>query len=197
VSKKYTVGIFGSNTGDMNTTLPQATALGQILGQFADSIVLITGAFAGIPYQVAKSAASAGVEVWGFSEASTEAKQKELFPGNELTIYRRILYLPADFEFIDYDRACKKYRNVLAIANCDAGIIIAGRWGTLNEFTNLLDMQKTVGVLTGTGGVADEISNLSHKISKAGQGEVVFESEPKMLVERILSAVASSSSKSH
>jgi len=111
----------------MNTTLPQATSLGQGLSKYADSVMLITGAFAGIPYQVAKNAAAGGVKVWGFSEAVDETKQKELFPDNDLGIYHRISYLPADFPFTEYDRASKKYRNVLAIANCDAGIVLAGR----------------------------------------------------------------------
>jgi hypothetical protein len=187
---QYKIGIFGSNTGDMNTTLPQATALGQVLSKYAESVMLITGAFAGIPYQVAKIAAASGVKVWGFSEAVNEAKQKELFPGNDLTIYSRISYLPADFEFVDYDRASKKYRNVLAIANCDAGIVLAGRWGTLNEFTNLVDIQKTVGVLTGTGGVADELLALSRKISKPGQGEALFSDDPQELVDKLFSSLA-------
>ena len=130
------------------------------------------------------------MKVWGFSEAVNEAKQKELFPGNDLTIYSRISYLPADFEFVDYDRASKKYRNVLAIANCDAGIVLAGRWGTLNEFTNLVDIQKTVGVLTGTGGVADELLALSRKISKPGQGEALFSDDPQELVDKLFSSLA-------
>jgi predicted Rossmann-fold nucleotide-binding protein len=183
---KYKIGIFGSNTGDMNTMLPQADALGQALKQYTESITLITGAFAGIPYQVAKAAAAAGIEVWGFSEATNEDRQKELFPGNDLSIYKRISYLPSDFQFVSYDRACKKYRNVLAIANCDVGIVLAGRWGTLNEFTTLIDLQKTVGVLTGTGGVADELPALYRKISKAGQGTVLFNDSSEHLIRELL-----------
>lgn len=58
------------------------------------------------------------------------------------------------------------YHNVLTTAACDAGIIIAGRWGSMNEFTNLYDMGKVIGVLTGTGGIADELPQLLKKISK-------------------------------
>jgi predicted Rossmann-fold nucleotide-binding protein len=186
---KYKIGVFGSNTGDMHTTLPAADELGQTLGEYAESVSLITGAFAGLPYQVAKVAAAAGVEVWGFSEAQEEAGQKKLFPGNDLIIYGRISYLPSDFQFAATARACKKYRNVLATASCDAGIIISGRWGSLNEFTNLLDMQKIVGVLTGTGGIADELPALSQKISKEGQGKIIFESDPQKLLQRLLDAL--------
>ncbi len=187
---KYSIGIFGSNTGDMNTSLPVADALGRALSKHAESIILITGAFAGIPYQVAKIAADGGTDVWGFSEAPNEARQRELYPGNDLALYGKISYLPPDFQFIDYARACKKYRNVLACATCDAGIIIAGRWGSLNEFTNLLDMQKVIGVLTNSGGIADELPALSRKISKPGQGQIIFDNDPEQLVKRVLATLS-------
>jgi len=35
-------------------------------------------------------------------------------------------------------------------------MIISGGWGGLNEFTNLLYDGKPIGVLIGTGGVADD-----------------------------------------
>lgn len=183
---KYKIGIFGSNTGAMNTTLPVADELGRILGEHASSVILITGGFGGIPYQVAKKASALGSEVWGFSEAQDETGQRKLFPGNDLSLYNKISYLPPGFPFLNVDRACKKYRNVLSIANCDAGIIISGRWGSLNEFTNLIDLQKVVGVLIGTGGVADELPKLARKISKDGQGDIIFESDPKILIKKIL-----------
>lgn len=95
-----------------------------MLGQYVESVSLITGAFADVPYQVAEIAAAEGMKVWGFSEAQDEAGQRRLVPGNDLAIYHRVSYLP-------------------------------------------LDMQKVVGVLTGTGGIADELPILSRKISKA------------------------------
>jgi hypothetical protein len=61
----------------------------------------------------------------------------------------------------------------------------------LNEFTNLIDLQKTVAILTSTGGIADELPALSTKISKAGQGQILFESDPKQLVEKLLNSLVS------
>lgn len=186
---KYKIGIFGSNSGEINSTLPAADELGKMLGNYDDSVELITGAFAGIPYNIAKIAAESGVDIHGFSEYKNETEQRKNVSGNDLSIYSEISYLPANFPFAHLDRPSKKYRNILSIATCDAGIIISGRWGSLNEFTNLLDMQKAVGVLTGTGGIADELENLSKKISKPGQGKIIFESDPKILVEKILKAL--------
>ena len=97
-----------------------------------------------------------------------------------------LIFMP----FAGNRRICMKYRNVLSTAACDAGIIIAGQWGSLNEFTNLIDMQKVVGVLTGSGGVADELQALTAKIVKEGQGKVLFDSAPRALVKKLLTQLS-------
>ena len=75
---------------------------------------------------------------------------------------------------------------MISTANCDAGIIISGRWGTMNEFTNLFDMGKAIGVLTGTGGVADELPAFCKKITKHNRSKVIFNDEPEKLVELVI-----------
>jgi predicted Rossmann-fold nucleotide-binding protein len=189
MSPKYKIGVFGSSAGDLSVTLPKAVAIGEVLGDHADSTILITGACPGLPYAAAKVAAHKGVEVWGFASALDEALHRQKYPDDDPTIYKKLIYVPADFPFANSDRARKKYRNVISTATCDAGIVISGRWGSLNEFTNLLDMQKVVGVLTDTRGIADELPALSKKISKAGQGEIIFDDNPKVLVEKIFRAL--------
>jgi hypothetical protein len=57
----------------------------------------------------------------------------------------------------------------------------------LNEFTNLMDMQKLACVLTGTGGVADELPALTRRVKKEGQGIVIFDDDPERLVDQIMS----------
>src|SRR4051812_23484607 len=111
---KYKIGIFGSSAGDMSVTLPKAQALGQVLKEYADSVILITGACPGLPYAVAHEAAEAGVEVWGFSPVFDEAGQKQFTPNDDLSIYSKIIYMPANFEFKNDDLLCKKYRNIIS-----------------------------------------------------------------------------------
>jgi len=183
---KYKIGIFGSSAGDVAIAMPKAIEIGKALGQYKNSIIVINGACPGLPYAAAKQAADQGVEVWGFSSSHNAEEQQREYPTDNLRIYKKLIYVPEDFAFASYDRACKKYRNVISTANCDAGIIIAGQWGTLNEFTNLIDMQKTVGILTDSGGIADELPALSRKISKAGQGTIIFDDDPKTLVAKLL-----------
>ncbi len=184
-NKKYKIGIFGPPIGDMQQVLPKATQLGKLLGQQAELFAIITGACTGFPYVVAKEASKAGSEVIGFSPVFNIEEQKLLTPDDDITIYSQLVFMPRDFAYADNRRICFKYRNVISTASCDAGIIISGRWGSLNEFTNLVDMQKVVGVLTGTGGIADELPDLTQKISKEGQGPIVFDDDPKKLLQKI------------
>jgi predicted Rossmann-fold nucleotide-binding protein len=188
-SPKYKVGVYGSSAGDLAAMLPRAAELGRILGEYADSIIIITGACPGLPYAAAQAAAAKGVEVWGFSPLVNAVSHRQEYPDDDLSIYKKLVYVPKDFPCADNDQACKKYRNVISTATCDAAIIISGRWGSLNEFTNLIDMQKTVGVLTGTGGIADELPALSRKVSKPDQGELLFDDDPEQLVEKLLSSL--------
>lgn len=181
----YKIGVFGSSAGDeVAKTKNKAKALGVELGKHKCTV--ITGASTGLPYIVALAAYENGSEVLGFSPVIDLEAQKKFTPNTDLKIYKNISYIPKTFEFFENDLVTKKFRNVLSTANCDAGIIISGRWGTLNEFTNLIDMGKIVGVLTGTGGVADELPLLCSKISKEGSGRVIFSDSPKDLVTEVI-----------
>lgn len=183
---KYKIGVFGSAAGNYELAIPKAREVGEILGNHSDKVIVVTGACAGLPYIAAKAAADKGAEVWGYASSLTYDALKKEYPDDDLSIYDKIFYVAEEFPLSKIDRSNKKYRNVLSTGNCDAGIIISGLWGTLNEFTNLIDQQKIVGVLTGTGNVAAELPRLTQKIHKAGQGEVIFRDSPSELIDQIL-----------
>ena len=85
-----------------------------------------------------------------------------------------------------------KYRNVVSTIQADAGIILSGGWGTLNEFTNLIYEGKPIGVYTGTGGLADELPQWFSKLRKKSESQVFFSSQPIELVAsltRVLESV--------
>jgi hypothetical protein len=63
---------------------------------------------------------------------------------------------------------------------------VSGRWGTLHEFCSLYDYGKVIGVLTGTGNIADELLALMQKIHKKSTAEVVFRNEPRDLMELVI-----------
>lgn len=182
---KYKIGVFGSAVEEGGKTTKIAQELGRELAKLKDAII-VNGACSGIPYEVVYEAHKNGAEIWGYSPAINLEGQKKFTPDCDLSVYKKIIFTPKDFEFSSNDQVARKYRNVISTANCDAGIIISGRWGTMNEFTNLYDMGKVVGVLTGTGGIADELPNLMKKISKKSKAVVLFDNSPEHLVKKVM-----------
>ncbi len=189
------IGIFGSAVKESPGAMEKARELGQVLARY-EKVILLTGACTGVPYAVAASARKHGLkEVRGYSSCIDLVTLKKSFPDDDVTVYTKIFYSPGNFyELMLQERETvweneqqvrHKYRNVILTANSDAGILVSGRWGTLNEFTNLFDMGKLIGVLTDTGGAADELQHLMSKISKPSKAVVIFESDPKILVEKI------------
>jgi predicted Rossmann-fold nucleotide-binding protein len=183
---KYKIGIFGSAEGNTDEIIEKARELGRILGKNSD-IILLTGASNGLPYAVAEQAYKIGqIEIWDFPPTLDQAGLTTDTPDADLSIYKKIVYVPNTYEFSADKQISRKYRNITTTATCDAGIIVSGRWGTLNEVTNLYDFGKIIGVLTGTGGIADELEALSKKISKPSRAKFVFEQNPEILTNRIL-----------
>lgn len=182
---KYKIGVFGSALEKNDQKIvDKARELGKALSN--RDVIVINGACKGLPYEVAYSIAKTGKEVWGFSPEVDFENQKKFTPNQDFSIYSKLFYIPKNYEFVEINMARKKYRNISSTASCDAGIIISGRWGTMNKFTNLYDMGKIIGILTGTGGVADEIENLSKKISKKTGATLIFDNNPKELVKKII-----------
>lgn len=186
---KYKVGVFGSAGGEeeIAKALPKAAIIGAELGK--RNCVVITGACRGLPYAAAVAAHEAGAEVWGFSPMLNLEQQIADTAPDDNTIYAKLVYIPEDFEFKDDDLVCRKYRNVMSTATCDAGIIIAGRWGTMHEFCSLYDFGKVIGVLTGTSGIADELPELAKIISKESKAKIIFNSNPAELVQLVFSSL--------
>lgn len=182
---KYKIGAFGSAEGNITAILPKAQELGRVLAK--KKVIVITGATSGIPYEVSLAAYREGAELWGYSQATDFAQQKKQVPMCDNSIYTKLFYIPKGYQFVSDVDVCRKYRNVTSTASCDAGIIISGRWGTLNEFTNLYDMGKVIGILNDTEGIADLLPGLLNKINKVTNAKVFFDSSPDKLVDGILS----------
>lgn len=142
--------------------------------EIADAgMVLVTGATTGTPYWAAKGAKEAGGIVIGLSPAVSEIAHTKT--------YR----LPTDYhDLIVYTGFDYSGRNLLLTRSADAVITICGRMGTLNEFTIAFEDNKPIGILTGTGGMADEIKGIIEKAHR-GPGKVVFDPDPKRLLEKL------------
>ena len=128
--------------------------------------VLFTGATTGLVYVVGKTAHDAGCFHVGISPASNELEHVEHYK------------LPLDAcDTIVYTGFGLKGRNVVLVRSCDVVLFIAGAMGSLNEFTIAYDEGKTIGCLTGTGGVAGESDYLVQKFGKRATTSRVFQSD--------------------
>jgi len=136
--------------------------------------VLVTGATIGVPLWAAIGAKEANGISIGLSPASSELEHVNKY------------HLPTDyFDIIIYTGFGYSGRNLLLTRSSDAVIISCGRIGTLNEFTIAFEDNKPIGVLTGTGGIADDIENIVSKAHR-GEGKIVYDSDPKKLIEKLI-----------
>ncbi|MBI2097242.1 MAG: LOG family protein [Candidatus Sungbacteria bacterium] len=139
--------------------------------------VLVTGATTGAPYWAAIGAKEADGFVIGISPAATETEHVEKYD------------LPLDYhDLIIYTGFGYSGRNLLLTRSADAIILTCGRIGTLNEFTDAFEDNKPIGILEDTGGVADEIRGIV-EVAHRGSGKIVYDSDPKALVEKVIALV--------
>jgi predicted Rossmann-fold nucleotide-binding protein len=190
------IGVYGSNVSEGT----EVEALGRSVGHAlaAHGCTVITGACGGTPYVVAEAAARAGAEVWGFTPELSREAHAVAYPDQDLAIYTRLIYVSEQYRHLfgdvslsgERDHAARlKYRNLVSTIHADAGIVISGGWGTLNEFTNLIYDGKPIGVLTSSGGLAAELPEWFGRLRKKSASIVVFEREPPALVEAVLMAL--------
>ena len=98
--------------------------------------------------------------------------------------------LPEDgADVIVYTGFGYKGRNVINIRSSDIVVIFSGATGTLNEFTIAYDEGKIIGVLEGSGGVADHLREIIEFCNKPTAGAVIFDRAPASLVRRCLEAL--------
>ncbi len=174
---KYKICVSGAaETGHCAAgALEKAEAVGRAIAN--QGSVLLTGATTGVPYWSAKGAKAEGGIVIGLSPASSKLAH--------LKTYR----LPLDYhDLVIYTGFDYAGRNLLLTRSADAVIVICGRMGTLNEFTIAFEDQKPIGVLEGSGGLADRLKELIEQ-SHRGPGRVIFDADPEKLVARLLDLV--------
>lgn len=74
-------------------------------------------------------------------------------------------------------------REIENIRSCDVVIIAGGRSGTLGEFAIAYDEAKLIGVLTGTGGIADHIDELVGVMNKETGATIISNPDPLELID--------------
>lgn len=178
----YKICISGAASGFNEKAAELARQVGEEIAKRGH--VLVTGATIGVSFEAAKTAKKAGGVVVGFSPAGSEEEH----------IGRFRLAESKYFSYVVYTKSGYTGRNLLMVRSCDATIIISGRIGTLNEFTCAYEENEIVGVLEGSGGIADEIERILDVVKK-GKRKVFFESDPVKIVDEVIKRIRSEKKK--
>jgi len=137
--------------------------------------VLVTGACPGLPYEAVCGCKEAGGTTAGIS------------PALDLYEHRNRYESPFDeFDVMIYTGDGLMGREVTGIRSCDIVVLIGGRSGTLGEFAIAYDEAKVIGVLSGSGGVADHVDELLAIIKKKTGAQLVFDADPRKLMDRLM-----------
>ncbi len=139
--------------------------------------VLVTGATTGFPLWAAEGAKEEkGISI-GFSPASTKKEHVEKYN------------LPLDYlDLLVFTGFNYAGRNLLLTRAADAVIVGCGRMGTLNEFTIAFEDNKPIGILQGAWQTDELIERIVQEAHR-GPGKIVYDSDPKKLVEKVIELI--------
>ncbi len=139
--------------------------------------LVVTGATTGFPLWAAMGAKEARGVCVGISPAATAKEHVET--------YR----LPLDYmDLIIYTGFGFPGRDILFTRSCDAIFIGCGRIGTIHEFTIAFEDGKPIGILEGPWTMDEQIKDMLEKGNRPTD-KVIFDPDPKRLVERIIKMV--------
>ena len=174
---KYKIGVSGAaETGHCGLhALEKAKDLGREIVRQGG--ILLSGATTGFPLWSAMGAKEErGISI-GLSPA-VNAKE-------HIETYR----LPLDYmDLIIYTGFGFPGRDLLFTRSCDAILIGCGRIGTIHEFTIAFEDGKPIGILEGEWTMGEQIKDMIAKGNRPTD-RVIFDSDPKNLVKRILEMV--------
>lgn len=173
-TSRYSICVSGAASGQtVKVSAQLARRTGAAIARSGH--IITTGATVGLPYYAAVGAKEAGGMSIGFS------------PAVSLREHLRKYRLPSNcFDFINFTGLHYVGRDLYLAQSSDAVITIGGRFGSLHEFTSALEAHKPCGVLTGSGGTADQIPKLMEALEPPAESLVVYDDDPERLVKRII-----------
>jgi hypothetical protein len=169
------VGVMGSAGGTFNEDISaRCFELGKAIAEAGCAIV--TGGCPGLPHQAIMGCKQRGGLTIGVSPAMSLDEHVERYGS------------PIDhIDVMIYTGMGLMGREIIGVRSCDIVIIVGGRSGTLGEFSIAYDEGRPIGVLTGTGGIADFIDDVLPVMKKATGSRITFDDDPRRLIERCLS----------
>lgn len=160
---RITIGVMGSAGGLLDEeAASKLETLGRAIAEH--DCILITGGCPGLPYAAVQGAKEACGMVVGIS------------PGLSLEEY-----------VLTHTGSGLMGREIENIHSSDIVVIVGGRSGTLGEFAIAYDEGRLIGVLTGSGGIADAIADLVPLLNQKPTGAVVlYDDDPGRLIEHLV-----------
>lgn len=170
------VGVMGSAGGPMSPdTLERCVELGRAVADAG--CAMLTGGCPGLPHHAIIGCKERGGITVAVSPALSLEEHIERYGS------------PADhIDIMIYTGSGLMGREVIGVRSCDIILIVGGRSGTLGEFAIAYDEGRTIGVLTGTGGIADHIESFLKVIHKDTGSQVIFDADPRRLVRRCVAS---------
>lgn len=177
---RYQICVSGAASGaTVQASHQLAYDLGKAIAKAGKT--LTTGATIGLPWYAAQGMMSVkdrlGASV-GFSPASTFREH--------VSVYK----LPTkEFDYINFTGMAYVGRNIHLVRSSDAIITVGGRMGSLHELATALESRKVVGILLGSGGLADFVPTLIKNIEAPDAKNIIYDTDPTRLVEKVVKAL--------
>jgi uncharacterized protein (TIGR00725 family) len=176
MARRLTVGVMGS-AGTMPAGVDDRfldTLARELAGRIvALDCVLLTGETTGLPERVINAVRALGGMTVGVSPGHTASEQRERYQAPEI-----------GSDVVIYTGFGLKGRNVVTVRSSDIIVIFGGSMGTLNELTIAYDEGKVIGILEGSGGVADLARELFKMLPKKSAARIVYDTDPAKLMDR-------------
>ena len=167
--------VSGSGDKETDRVMKMAYEVGAEIAK--QKCILLTGGCAGVPYEAVKGAVKENGETVAYSPAKNFNEHTQL--------YR---FPTEGFSKIVYTGKGIPGRNQILVEHSDGVLLIAGRIGTLNEFTLAYVLGKPIGVLEGSGGITDFIKDIE-KICVSFGSTIFYDNNPKELVRKLRSVM--------
>lgn len=170
------IGVMGSAGGAMDTEIVErCKEMGRAIADAGCAI--LTGGCPGLPHYAVMGCKQNGGLTIGVSPALSLQEHIDTYNS------------PTDhIDVMIYTGSGLMGREVVGVRSCDIVIIVGGRSGTLGEFAIAYDEGRLIGVLTGTGGIADHVDDFLPVIQKATGSKIIFDDDPRRLVERCVAS---------
>jgi uncharacterized protein (TIGR00725 family) len=172
--KKIVISVSGA--AEVAHCGPEALNIAKEVGReiARQGCVLSTGATSGFPHSSAQGyKESKGIFSLGLSPAANEKEHTDLY------------LLPLDYcDIVIFTGFGFPVRDIMLVKSSDAMILGCGRIGTIHEFTVAFESNIPVGILEGPWATDKVIRDILRNSNRTNPN-VIFESDPKKMIERL------------